>query len=57
MKTIKTILIFLIIGVVATYSIYETMKLSEKKTIIAATHTSVCELEPGDQVNKVERRD
>jgi hypothetical protein len=57
MKTIKTILIFLIISLVATYSIYEIIKATEKKAIIAATYTNVSELEPGDQVNKVERRD
>lgn len=57
MKTIKTILIFLIIGIVATYSVYEMMKLTEKKAIMAATYTNISELEPGDQVNKVERRD
>ncbi|WP_169051700.1 hypothetical protein [Flavobacterium sp. H122] len=57
MKISKAAATVLIIGIIAFYFVYKTMKSTEKKAIIASTHVNISELEPGDQVNKVERRD
>lgn len=57
MKTLKAILAILTIGTIALYSTREVIKSTEKKATIAATYRSTSELEPGNQVNKVERRD
>lgn len=58
MKTLKVFLAILTIGTIVLYSTKEALKSKEKKTIIAATtYSSASELEPGNQVNKVERRD
>lgn len=57
MKTLKVFLAILTIGTTVLYAAKEVLKSKEKKTIIAATYSGASELEPGNQVNKVERRD
>ncbi len=57
MRILKVFLAILTIGTTVLYSTIEVLKSKEKKTIIAATYSSASELEPGNQVNKVERRD